>query len=190
MVRHEIRGPRRHEVTPGLREMLDMLSPRFRSAVHVAVDAYEKANVRYALIGGLAAGAYSKEPRTTKDIDFIVGDEAFNVSGPIITSRGDIPIEAYGIPIDSIPPVIEYRDLYERALDTALESDEPGILIVSPIMLAVTKLVGGRLHDIAAVVEMLRSESIDKEELLEIVEAYPKLLHAYHRVLIGIAEIE
>jgi len=180
MVRHEVRGPRRRSaaVSSGevnLSGVLDYLAPAFRESIHAAAGRYRQMNVRFALIGGIAASAYS-QPRNTKDIDFLVGDEAFDTVGVIISPRAGLPVETIlGVPIDSIPPHIEYRELYERALNEAVESDEPGIPIAPPDLVAVTKLEGGRLHDIAAVVEMLRAGTVDLDELERLVQPYQKL---------------
>ena len=180
MIPREIRGPRRFDTTPGLRAELDHLAPSFRFAVHAAVEAYERAGVRYALIGGVAAGAYG-QPRATKDVDFLVGDEAFDTVGTVISFKPGIPLEAHGVPIDSIPLHVGYRQLYVRALDERIECDEPDVLIARPEMVAVTKLVGGRPHDITAVVEMTQAGTLDLDELEKIVRPYAKLRLAFAR---------
>lgn len=186
MVRRQIRGPRRFEESGGsesdLRAELDHLAPKFRDAVRAATAAYRRLGVRYALIGGVAAGAYGR-PRSTKDVDFLVGDEAFDSIGLVISFKAGIPQEACGVPIDNIPQHAQYRDLYERALDEAVESDEPGVLIARPEMVAVTKLAGGRLHDISAVADMLRSGAVDPDELARLVEPYIKLRRACERAV-------
>ena len=180
MVPREIRGPRRFNTTPGLRAELDHLAPQFRLAVHAAADTYWRHKVRYALIGGVAAGAYG-QPRATRDIDFLVGNEAFDTVGAVVSFKQGIPLEAHGVPIDSIPIHVEYRELYERALDEAVMSDEPHVRIARPEMVAVTKLVGARSHDIAAVVEMMSAGTVDPEELERIVRPYAKLRLAFAR---------
>jgi hypothetical protein len=182
MIPREIRGSRRPETTSGLQAELAHLAPSFRAALHAAVRAYERAGVRYALIGGVAAGAYG-QPRATKDVDFLEGDEAFDTVGAVISFRPGIPLEAHGVPIDSIPMHVEYRELYERALSEAVDSDEPGVRIASPEMVAVTKLVGGRSRDITAVAEMMHAETIDFDKLESAVQPYEKLRVAYERAL-------
>lgn len=185
MVRHEVRGSRRFEPhgEMHLSAVLDFLAPSFRSSVHAAVDRYDQMGVRYALIGGVAAGAYGT-PRATRDIDFLVGDEAFDVTGDIISLKPGLPVETtFGVPIDSIPPPVEYRDLYERALNEAVESDEPGVRIASAAFVAATKLAGGRLHDMTAVIEMVDAGTVDLGELERLVEPYPRLRVRYARML-------
>ena len=178
MVPREIRGPRRFDTTPSLRAELDHLAPSFRLATHAAVQAYDRAGVRYALIGGVAAGAYS-QPRATRDVDFLVGDEAFDTFGAVISFRPGIPLEAHGVPIDSISLNTEYREIYVRVLSEVVESDELGVKIARPEMLAVTKLVGGRPRDITAVAEMMSAGTINLDELEFLVRPYAKLRAAY-----------
>jgi hypothetical protein len=182
MVRRELRGPRFEREEPSLRAELDHLAPSFRAAAHAAAEAYERAGVRYVLIGGVAAGAYSR-PRATKDVDFLVGDEAFDSFGAVISFKRGIPLEAHGVPIDTIPLSVEYRELYERVLGSAVEDDEPGILIASAAMVAVTKLAGGRPRDITAVVEMMQADTVDPDELERLVVPYEKLRLACGRAL-------
>ena len=182
MVPREIRGRRRSGAEHGLHAEFDHLAPSFRAAAHAAVEAYERAGVRYALIGGVAVGAYG-QPRGTKDVDFLVGDEAFDQVGAVISFRSGIPLEAHGVPIDSIPLHVEYRDLYERALYEAVVDDEPGILIARPEMVAVTKLAGGRPRDITAVVEMIEAGSVDPDELELLVRPHHRLSAAFDRAV-------
>jgi hypothetical protein len=187
MIRREIRGLRRFEEpagfgAPNLAAELDFLAPRFRDAVHAAANAYRQLEIRYALIGGVAAGAYSR-PRATKDVDFLVGDEAFESRGVVISFKAGVPQEACQVPIDNIPLHVEYRDLYEAALNEAVESDEPGVRIARPEMVAATKFAGGRPQDITAVVEMIHASSLDLNELATLVRPYKRLALAYERVL-------
>lgn len=179
MVRRELRGPRRSG-SPSLRAELDHLAPAFRAATRAAAKAYERAGVRYALIGGVAAGAYS-QPRATKDVDFLVGDEAFDSIGTIVSFRPGIPLEAHGVPIDSIPLSVEYRELYELVLSSAVEDDDESVRIALPGMVAVTKLVGGRHRDITAVAEMLHAETVNLRDLERTVAPYEKLRTALAR---------
>lgn len=188
MVRSEIRSPRRRETAPDLRSVLDHLDPRFRRALHAAADTYQRLGIRYALIGGVAAGAYSR-PRGTRDIDFLVGEEAFDSVGLVISFKRGVPQEVCEVPIDNIPPHVRYRDLYERALDEAVESDEPGVKIARPEMVALTKLVGGRMRDVAAVAEMIEAETVNVDELAALVRPYPELRAQCARA-VAVAEAE
>ena len=159
-----------------------MLDPRFREAIVAAAHTYQDLGIRAALIGGLAAGAYGR-PRATRDIDFLVGDEAWTSKGVILSIKPGVPQMANGIPVDNIPFPNEYRGLYDRALHQAIESDVSGVLILQPEMVAVTKLAGGRSKDIASVVDMMEAESIDLAELEKTVSPYSKLRAMFDRAV-------
>jgi hypothetical protein len=112
-----------------------------------------------------------------------VGDEAWDTRGVVISLKAGIPQEACRVPIDNIPVHVTYRELYERAIETAVESDEAGVWIARPELVAVTKLAGGRSQDIAAVVDMLRADSIHRDELARLVQPHERLRLAYARAL-------
>jgi hypothetical protein len=62
--------------------------------------------------------------RATKDVDFLVGPEAFEARGPILSFRPGIPLEAFETPIDTVPPHVKYPAIYEAAVNSAVMSDE------------------------------------------------------------------
>ena len=68
--------PKHHEDEPDLRLVEGVVSDKILRAAHAASSAYTKLGIRHALVGGLAVGAYGYA-RATKDVDFVVGDEAF-----------------------------------------------------------------------------------------------------------------
>jgi len=187
MVKKQIHGRRGSGAASGLRAELNLLNPNFRQAVHLAVKAYNKAGVPYAVIGGLAAGAYS-EPRTTKDVDFLVGDEAFDSVGLVISFKAGIPQQAAGVAVDSVPIDEELRDLYEQALESAVDSDEPGVRIVTPVYLVMLKLHAMRGKDRQDVVAVLKSGAVDVDDVSELISGNKKLEDALARVLRELAE--
>src|SRR5262245_44230571 len=119
MVRNELklrggaRGP------PGLAAELALLSSEMQSAFRDAYAAYEALGIRFAVVGALAAGAYG-EPRGTKNIDFLVNDEAFQRNGPLISFAKPLPLQAYSVAIDPIP-LPEHPKRW-KILDAALEN--------------------------------------------------------------------
>jgi hypothetical protein len=186
MVPREIRGPRRFEspsgltIEAGLHDELEFLHPRFRAALYAAAAAYDQLGIRYALVGGVAAGAYGR-PRATRDIDFLVGEEAFHAAGAVLSFKAGVPQEAHDVPIDNIPPHVHYREIYERALDSAVVVD--GVRVARAPFVATTKLVGGRPHDIAAIVEMVQAGSVTPEEVRTIVAPYRGLSATLDRAI-------
>jgi hypothetical protein len=187
MVRRQVRGLQRNGGR-GLVVTLDALAPRFRAAAHAAAEAYDRLGVPYALIGGVAVGAYS-EPRTTRDVDFLVGHEAFETRGPIVSFRSGIPLEAYETEIDNVPIHVGHQVAYEAALATAVPSDEPGIVIVQPQYLAFLKLVAGRRRDIDAVGELLR-HGLAATSVLDLIAGHTKLLDAFALAMTAASEDE
>jgi hypothetical protein len=74
-----------------------VVAPRVLDAMRSASVELARLGVRHALVGGLAVGAYGY-PRATKDVDFLVGDEAFEHHvGGIVTMKPGIPIQIGGV---------------------------------------------------------------------------------------------
>src|SRR5688572_32952107 len=74
--------------------------PSYERAVREVSKRFAEAGIRHALAGALGANAYRNRPRTTEDIHFLVGDEAFETHpGGFVTMRVPI-IEFDGIEID------------------------------------------------------------------------------------------
>jgi hypothetical protein len=124
------------------------------------------AGIRHALIGALAANAYRDRPRTTEDIDFLVGDEAFEAHpGGFVTLKVPV-IEFDGIEVDQVPLTPSLRAVAE-ALDRAHVSD--GVPIAPLDTIVVMKLLAGRTQDLADI-EAIVAAGVDREALRAAVE--------------------
>ena len=92
--------------------------PTYARAVREVSKMFSNAGIRHALVGALGANAYRNRPRTTEDIDFLVGDEAFETHpGGFVTMRVPV-VEFDGIDIDQVPltePLRVIEDGLERA---------------------------------------------------------------------------
>jgi len=72
-----------------LEALADVVAP------HIILDAIESSRrlgelgIPHALIGGVAVGLYG-HVRATRDVDFLVGDEAFEKKVPILVYRRDL----------------------------------------------------------------------------------------------------
>ena len=118
----------------------DVVAARVLAAWRVASEALTRAGVNHVVVGGLAVGA-NGYPRATKDVDFLVGDDAFvQHAGGLVTMNPALPIAVDGVAIDYVSP----RD-GEAHLAAALSSP-PGSFI-DPIRLVYMKLRAGRLRD-------------------------------------------
>lgn len=77
-----------------------VVSPRILHALRVASKQLTALGVRHALVGGLAVGMHGF-PRATKDVVFLVGDEAFeHHPGGIVTMKPGVPIQVDGVLVD------------------------------------------------------------------------------------------
>jgi hypothetical protein len=173
--------PRRKRLGADLDQVFRAFDPSYEDAVRLASRSMSEANIRHVLIGGLAVGAYGYI-RGTKDIDFLVGEEAFNVhGGGIVTHHPAVPIFAKGLAVDSLTPSFEGD---EKFLEAIL-NDPPivdGIPLISVEALIYLKLKAGRRRDQEDVFELLRS-GIDSRGVRSYLEANaPELLPRLDRI--------
>ena len=139
--------------TPDLKWVL-LPVPAFERAVREASRMFREAGIRHALVGALGANAYRNRPRTTVDVDFLVGDEAFQQhAGGLVTMR--VPIVTLdGIDVDQIPLTDTLR-VVEDGLNRAPVSD--GVPIAPVDTIVIMKLLAGRRRDLADVEEIVAS---------------------------------
>jgi hypothetical protein len=153
-----------------LEEVFDLLNPKIVRAIRAAHEAYARLGIRHALIGGLAVGVHG-HPRATKDVDFLVGAEAFESAGAIVSFKPGVPLAAEGVPIDSVLAPEEHASLLEGALEQPQSFD--GIPVVTPEYLVFMKMIAGRRQDLADVEALLRAERVDIERARELVQHAP-----------------
>lgn len=96
--------------------------------------------VPHALIGGLAVGVHG-HPRGTKDVDFLVGVEAFEMTEPLLVYREELKrlVKVGETDIMSVPPRYPVLETELR-----LESDVP---VISLAGLVLMKLDASRPQD-------------------------------------------
>jgi hypothetical protein len=135
--------------------------PTYERAVREVSRMLSEAGIRHALVGALAANAYRNRPRTTEDIDFLVGDEAFEKhAGGYVTMRVPV-VEVDGIDIDQVPLTDALR-VVENGLNHAPVSE--GVPIAPLETIVVMKLLAGRTQDLADVEAIIES-GVDREWL-------------------------
>jgi hypothetical protein len=136
-----------------LKEALDFLPPRVRDAALQAAAQLQALRIRYALAGGVAVGAYGYL-RATGDVDFLVGDEAFEHHGALVTFKPGVPIQVGGVLID----YISARTLGAN-VETLLQNppQSAGLPVVPIEVLIYMKLVAGRRKDQLDVVELVKA---------------------------------
>jgi hypothetical protein len=135
--------------------------PGYERAVRKVSRMLTEAGVRHALIGALGANAYRNRPRTTEDIDFLVGDEAFQRhAGGVVTMRVPV-VEVDGIEVDQVPLTDALRGV-EEGLERSTVSE--GVPIAPVDTIVVLKLLAGRTQDLADV-EAIVESGADRELL-------------------------
>lgn len=153
--------------------------PTYERAVREVSRMFADAGIRHALVGALGANAYRNRPRTTEDIDFLVGDEAFEThSGGFVTMRVAV-VEFDGIDIDQVP-LSEALRVVEDGLNRAPISD--GVPIAPVDTIVVMKLIAGRTQDLADVEAIIESGG-DREFLKAAVQkAVPACVDTLERL--------
>ena len=138
---------------PDLSLLDGVVAPEILAAMRSASAQLARMGVRHALAGALAVGAWGY-PRASKDVDFLVGDEAFERhEGGIVTMAPGVPIGAGGVPVDHLG-ILPHEGHLDQALgQSAVEGDVP----IAPLeALIYLKLKSPRRRDEADVVELLR----------------------------------
>lgn len=108
--------------------------------------------VPHALVGGLAVGLYG-HPRATKDVDFLVGTEAFRTTNPLLVFREELTgVVQWGM-IDLIAALPE-----DPLLAGEVTEGEVGFIpVVSLEVLMLMKLRAGRTQDLADIEALVRA---------------------------------
>jgi hypothetical protein len=146
-------------------------TPRLLTALDALVDAFERRGVRYALIGGLAVSIRA-EPRTTRDIDFLLTVPQLALPGlvadlagrgfaldesAVVTEFVRHHITAFdyeGVRVDWLKPVLP---AYQHVLDRAGVAEEFGrpVWVATAEGLIVLKLLAARPQDLVDIDALL-----------------------------------
>jgi len=179
---HYSHGSRRQPTS--LDDLRSAVSGDVIDAAKAASEELRKKGVRHALVGGLAVGM-NGYPRATSDVDFIVGDEAFDFHGPIVSPKQGIPMKWKGVTIDWVS---EDRP---GALEPYKILPEPDEVPVVPAEVVVyMKLIAGRQKDKADVVELVKA-GIDLDDARGFVREHrPDLLTKFEKLVKAAKEEE
>jgi hypothetical protein len=167
---------------PNLQLTQGVVAPEILRAAKLASQKLFEADIPHALAGGLAVGAHGY-PRTTEDVDFLVGDEAFEKHAEgFVTLK--LPLIAVGnVRVDfvSIDESKSEKQQLRPAVEEPLQSD--GVPIVPLPALVYMKLKAGRQKDTADLVELLKRGRVDLEAMDRYLEEYaPEQLRRWQRV--------
>ena len=145
--------PRRPVDHMDIKEVFRFVAPQVRDAAIKSVAQLNELGIRYALADGLAVGAHGYI-RATTDVDFLVGDEAFEHRGSLVTFKAGVPIEVDGVRIDYLSPGSLGPQL-EELLDHPTMDE--GLAIVPIEVLIYMKLAARRRRDLLDVVELVKA---------------------------------
>lgn len=148
-----LKKPPRPTVLPDLTLLDGVVAPGILEAMRIASEQLTKVGIRHALVGGLAVGAHG-HPRATKDVDFLVGEEAFaHHAGGLVTIAPGVPVQVCDVAVDpiSIAPGENHLD---AAVDKPVMS--AGIPIAPIEALFYLKLKSPRRKDAADIVELVK----------------------------------
>jgi hypothetical protein len=170
---------------PDLSLLSDVVAQKVLDAMYAASKRLAELGVRHALAGGLAVGAHG-HPRATKDVDFLVGEEAFERHlGGIVTMKAGVPIEVAGVVVDFLS-----ANPNEAHLSRALPAVPPAQLPVVPIeALVYLKLKAGRLQDLADIVGLIKA-GIDLDPVAAYLTQHAPELAAKWRSVVATARAE
>lgn len=128
----------------------DVVAPKVLDAMKSASKALTTLGIRHVVVGGLAVGAHGN-PRATKDVDFLVGEEAFEQHpGGFVTMKPGVPIQINGVAIDLLSVQVGEEHL-ARALEAPM-----GSMIEAPPLIYL-KLKSPRQKDRADVIELVKA---------------------------------
>ncbi len=144
-------GRRKRGAGPDLGLCEGVVSDRILQALYDAAAQLDAMGVRYVAIGGLAVGAYGA-PRATKDVDFLVGEEAFEHHGPIVSFRAGLPISVNGVAVDPVSLGIDEDFLLGAFEHPALSN---GVPVIGLVELIYMKLSAHRRHDLDDVARLM-----------------------------------
>jgi hypothetical protein len=145
--------PRRRVNLMDIKDPFSFVAPKVRDAAIKTAAQLNHLGIRYALAGGLAVGAHGYI-RATTDVDFLVGEEAFDHQGPLVAFKAGVPIEVDGIRIDYLSPA-SLGPQMEQILDHPPMSE--GLPIVPIEALIYMKLVAKRRKDMVDVIELVKA---------------------------------
>lgn len=136
-----------------IKEVFRFVAPRVRDAAIKSAAQLNDLGIRYAIAGGLAVGAHGYV-RATTDVDFLVGEEAFEHQGSLVAFKAGVPIEVDGVRIDYLSPVSLGPQL-EEVLDHPLMTE--GLAVVPIQVLIYMKLAAKRRRDMVDVIELVKA---------------------------------
>lgn len=129
-----------------LAELDGVVAPRVLLNAVKTARLLTELGVRHALVGGLAVGIHG-HPRATKDVDFLVADEAFLMVRPLLVYRDELK-HLVEVGVVDLLSVSDQRPFMEEFLALPKAGGVPIIPVEALIMM---KLDANRIQDRADV---------------------------------------
>jgi hypothetical protein len=163
--------------TPDVALLETTVAEPILNAMRTASAKLTELGVRHVLVGGLAVGAWG-HPRATKDVDFLVGEEAFeHHAGGLVTMKYGVPIQVGGVPVDLLSATAN------RCEDALGGAGTAGVPVVPLEVLIYLKLASPRPRDLADVTELIRL-GVDRETIRTDLESRsPELVEKWDRAV-------
>ena len=156
-------------VRPSLHHLDDAVPTRFVETVRRVSESLGALGVRHLLLGGLAVGVYG-HPRTTRDVDFLIGPEGCVVTdGLLYPSEAVLAIvDRETIPVDTLvlrdaAPLVKPEFLEELDEMLAFPSRAEEVPIAPVELIVGTKLLRQKAQDVADIVELAQLPTFDRE---------------------------
>ncbi len=170
------RETKRSTSANGAKRRKDAVTPLVESLL-AAHEILDRAGIRHALLGGIAAHFYRKNPRATRDVDFgvlaspaevVAVVEAFRSAGwePEIRAKKAEVLRLARVNAPRIDLLVAGTAFEEAAIARAAKIvvERVTLLVVRPEDLIVYKLIAGRAQDYEAVASILNTlDEIDAE---------------------------
>jgi hypothetical protein len=181
IVRPPINAPKAPITAATFQNLIDSsLNPQVIDAVREVTKNLQAAGIRHAVLGAIAIGVYGW-PRATKDVDVLLGDEAWHKqSTGALIPRIDLPEKVLGVGIDYFPLDVAGPFL-EMGVAAPFWTD--GVPIAPPEVVVCTKLIRLAMRDGADIVEILKAGLIDRAPILAyLVEHTPMLVRRWNEL--------
>lgn len=148
-------------------EILTFIPPKVLHALRAASENLTRLGIKHVICGGVAVSAYG-HVRATRDVDFLVGDEAFvHSAGGLVSFAPGVTWAIDGIPTDVIPLSTDKENENMRFLQADLDDpyDLDGMPLISPEALVTMKLVARRRKDLDDVNALLENGAVSYEDV-------------------------
>jgi hypothetical protein len=156
-------------------------------ALRTACALLRESGIRHAVIGGIAVGVYGW-PRSTCDVDLLVGNEAWTrePSGAL-SPRVALPEFVDEVPIDYLP-----IDIAGSFLEVAFEQPQmvEGVPIAPVEVVVCTKLIRLVMRDQADIVEIVKGQFIDEAAVRDFLSRHIPMLVGRWEALVAQARAE